>query len=146
MFKPGDKAVITAQGELDSHFKKDTVVTIDEVCDTPYFRGFCYLVEDRGDGLYSPEDLAPYEGDSPKAKQAEAPRKYVDTIHFEALTLIREAFEEFNAKLLNWNGGWLEAGQIDVTIEGDPYARVFYCDGDVLVEPLFDIVRDINDR
>lgn len=76
-------------------------------------------------------------------------KKYADVIHFDALLKIKQAFEEFNSALSDAGSGSyrdLEVTEAVVTYDIHKYARVFYLDGEVLVEPLFDLVRDINDR
>lgn len=76
-------------------------------------------------------------------------KNYADVIHFKPLLKTQQAFEDFNNALLdagNDAGLALEVTEVVVTTDGEPYARVLFLDGEVLIEPLFDLVRDINDR
>lgn len=76
-------------------------------------------------------------------------KKYADTIHFEGLRGVQQAFEKFNSELLaaGYNAGLsLEVTEVTVTTNGEGYAKVGYVSGDVYVEPLFPLVRPISDR
>ncbi len=77
------------------------------------------------------------------------PKNYADVIHFDALLKIKRAFISLNSSMVDAGhvpGLDLEVSEIVVHTEGEPYARAFYLDGDVYVEPLFNLVRSIEDR
>lgn len=76
--------------------------------------------------------------------------KYVDFVHVDPLLRIRDAFANLNSALNdvgNNVGLWLEVPEITVVDEsGGEYAKAFFLDGEIFVDPLFDLVRDIEDR
>jgi hypothetical protein len=76
------------------------------------------------------------------------PTHYLDTFHTTAMAEIKDAFEEFNSKLLSIHNGGIEAEALDIVVTsfGDPYVRCFYLDGETFIEPIYNPLREIGDR
>lgn len=74
--------------------------------------------------------------------------KYLDFYHANMMEEARKAFEDFNDRLAAINdNGMLELTEATLTFgDAEGYCRVFYLDGETYVEPLYNPVRDINDR
>lgn len=108
-----------------------------------YFR---LTVEDTGDrrGLFREDEFTVIQD---KVTESDKPKSYVDVVHFKPLQQIMAAFAAFNQAISNTEAGWLEVPEMIVLDEaGCAYARIFYQDGEALVEPFFNLVRDIEDR
>lgn len=141
-FSIGDKARVTEDGvrEGGNSLKVGQEVTISGVETIGIGSDPLYRFEEYANGLFTTEAVEPI---TPEAEK----RQYVDMVHFDALTKIRDAFLTLNATISNTPSGWLEVLDMTVVDEaGSPFARVSYVDGDVLVEPLFSLVRDFEDR
>lgn len=74
--------------------------------------------------------------------------KYLDPYHTNMMEKARVAFERFNDELASIeNNGMLELTEATLSFgDSEPYCRVFYMDGETFVEPIYNPIRDINDR
>lgn len=73
--------------------------------------------------------------------------KYLDTYHTNMMEKFRQAFEDFNSALSNADPvGMAWVPEVMVKFDDEDYCRVFFMDGDTFVEPIYNPIRDINDR
>lgn len=73
--------------------------------------------------------------------------KYLDFYHVENYSKIKKAFDEFNSALIEIDPAlsfWVES--VVVKADDVEYAKVGYIGGDLLLEPLFNPVRHVDDR
>lgn len=73
--------------------------------------------------------------------------KYLDTYHTGLMEKFRQAFEDFNTALANADPvGMAWVPEVMVKFDDEDYCRVFFEDESVYVEPIYNPIRDINDR
>lgn len=74
--------------------------------------------------------------------------KYLDTYHTNMMEKARVAFEKFNDELASIDdNGMLELTEAVLSFgDAEPYCRVYYADGDAFVEPIYNPIRDLDDR
>lgn len=73
--------------------------------------------------------------------------KYLDIYHTELMAKCRKAFEAFNDALADADPvGMAWVPEATVQFDDEKYCRVFFEDGEIFVEPIYNPIRDINDR
>lgn len=71
---------------------------------------------------------------------------YLDMYHVKQYEGILEAFRVLNSTLAGQSGGLAWAPEILVQIDDEKYARCYYMDGQAYIEPLYNPVREDDDR
>lgn len=73
--------------------------------------------------------------------------KYLDLYHTTIMAKFHECFKNFNAALVEADpGGMAWVPEVMVKFDDEDYCKIFYLDGEVFVEPVYNPIRDINDR